>query len=44
MSKWTVWVDGGEVNSDLLTWEEAVSIASDWYSRGYKDVKVEEVA
>ena len=41
---WTVWVGGSEVNSNLLTWEEAVSIASDWYARGYKDAVAKEVS
>ena len=44
MSKWTVWVGGSEVNGNLLTWEEAVSIASDWYARGYKDAVAKEVS
>ena len=44
MSKWTVWVGGSEMNSNLLTWGQAVSIASDWYARGYEDVVVKEVA
>jgi len=43
MSKWTVWVGGGEVNSHLLTQSKAISIASDWFNRGYDDVVVEEV-
>jgi hypothetical protein len=40
---WTVWVGGGEVNSHLLTQSKAISIASDWFNRGYDDVVVEEV-
>lgn len=43
MSTWTVWVGGSEVNRNLLTWSEAVSIASDWYARGYSDARVEEI-
>ena len=44
MSKWTVWVGGSEVSSNLLTRGQAVSIANDWFNRGYQDVIVEEVA
>ena len=40
---WTVWVGGGEVNSHLLTQSKAISIANDWFNRGYDDVVVEEV-
>jgi hypothetical protein len=43
MSNWTVWVGGSEVNSNLLTRGQAVSIASDWFNRGYDDVVVEEI-
>ncbi len=44
MSKWTVWVGGSEMSSNLLTRGQAVSIANDWFNRGYDDVVVEEVA
>jgi len=44
MSKWTVWVGGSEMSSNLLTRGQAVSIANDWFNRGYQDVVVEEVA
>ena len=44
MSKWTVWVGGGEVNSYLLTKSKAISIANDWFNRGYDDVVIEEIA
>lgn len=44
MSKWTVWVGGSEMSSNLLTKGQAVSIANDWFNRGYQDVIVEEVA
>ena len=40
---WTVWVGGGEVNSYLLTKEEAEDIARDWKDKGYDEVVVEEV-
>ena len=43
MSSWTVWVGGSEVNSHYLTRAQAVSIASDWFNRGYDDVIVEEI-
>jgi hypothetical protein len=43
MNKWTVWVGGSEVNSNLLTRGQAVSIARDWFDRGYDDVVVEEI-
>ena len=32
------------MSSNLLTKGQAVSIANDWFNRGYKDVIVEEVA
>ena len=45
MSKgWTVWVGGSEMSSNLLTKGQAVSIAREWFDRGYDDVRVEEVA
>lgn len=40
---YTVWVGGSEMNSNLLTKAQAISIAGDWFNRGYKDVIVEEV-
>ena len=43
MSNWTVLVGGSEVNSNLLTRGQAVSIANDWFDRGYDDVVVEEI-
>jgi len=41
-TSWTVWVGGSEVNSHLLTQSKAISIANDWFSRGYDDVVVKE--
>ena len=41
---WTVWVGGSEMSSHLLTRGQAISIANDWFNRGYDDVIVEEVA
>jgi len=40
---WTVWVGGGEVNSYLLTKDEAEDIARAWKYKGYDEVVVEEV-
>ena len=44
MSNWTVWVGGSEMSSNLLTRGQAISIANEWFNRGYDDVIVEEVA
>jgi len=41
---WTVWVGGSEVNSHLLTKGKAISLASEWFNRGYTDVVIEEVS
>ena len=41
---WTVWVGGGEVNSYLLSKEQAEDIAQEWKDKGYDDVIVEQVA
>jgi len=43
-TSWTVWVGGSEVNSHLLTQSKAISIANEWFNRGYDDVVVKEVA
>jgi hypothetical protein len=43
MSNWTVWVGGGEINSYLLTKDEAEDIAQTWIDKGYDEVVVEEV-
>ena len=43
MSNWTVWVGGGEINSYLLTKDEAEDIAQAWIDKGYDEVVVEEV-
>ena len=43
MSKWTVWVGGVELNARYLTQGKADSIAHDWRSIGYDDVRVEEI-
>jgi hypothetical protein len=43
MSKWTVWVGGSEMSSNLLTRGQAIFIAGDWFNRGYDDVRIEEI-
>jgi hypothetical protein len=43
MRTYTVWVGGSEMNSNLLTKGQAVSIANDWFNRGYNDVQVQEI-
>lgn len=40
---WTVWVGGGEVNSYLLSKEQAEDIAQEWKDKGYDDVVVGQV-
>ena len=40
---WTVWVGGSEVNSYLLSKEEAEDIAQAWKDNGYDDVVMERV-
>ena len=40
---WTVWVGGSEMHSHLLTKGKAISLANEWFNRGYDDVVVEEV-
>lgn len=41
---WTVWVGGSEMSNNLLTKSKAISIANDWFNRGYDDVVIEEVS
>ena len=41
MNKWTVWVGGSEVNSHLLTYDEANYIKGYWIGQGYDDVVLE---
>ena len=43
-TSWTVWVGGSEMHSHLLTKGKAISLANEWFNRGYDDVVVEEVA
>lgn len=38
--KWSVWVGGSEMNSHLLTQSKAISLASEWFNRGYDEVVV----
>jgi hypothetical protein len=40
---WTVWVGGSEMHSHLLTKGKAISLANEWFNRGYDDVVVKEV-
>jgi len=42
-TSWTVWVGGSEINSHLLTQSKAISLANEWFNRGYDDVVVKEV-
>ena len=42
-TNWTVWVGGSEINSHLLTQSKAISLANEWFNRGYDDVVVKEV-
>jgi hypothetical protein len=44
MSKWTVWVGGSEMSSNLLSHSQALKIVKVWKDLGYDDVIVEEVA
>jgi hypothetical protein len=43
MSKWTVWVDGSEVNDYHLSEAEAEELAQDWKAKGYDEVVIEEI-
>ena len=43
MPSWSVWVGGSEMHSHLLTKGKAISLANEWFNRGYDDVVVEEV-
>jgi hypothetical protein len=43
MSKWTVWVGGGEINSYYLDEVSAQEIAQAWTDKGYDDVVMEEI-
>jgi len=43
MSKWSVWVGKGEVNSHYLTEKEAINLVQEWIvDEGYIDVVMEE--
>jgi hypothetical protein len=44
MSKWTVWVGGSEMSSNLLSHSQALKIVKVWKDLGYDDVVVEEIA
>ena len=44
MSKWTVWVGGGEINDYYIDNEQtAQDLAQCWRDKGYDEVVVEEV-
>lgn len=44
MSKWTVWVGGGEINDHYLDSEQvAQDLAQWWVDKGYDEVVVEEI-
>jgi hypothetical protein len=43
MSKWTVWVGGSEMSSNLLSLSQAHKIVEVWKSLGYNDVQIEEI-
>ena len=43
MSKWTVWVGGGEINSFYLDKKSAEELAQVWIDKGYDEVSVEEI-
>lgn len=44
MAKYTVWVGGSEMSSNLLSHLQALKIAKVWKDFGYNDVVVEEVS
>jgi len=44
MSKWSVWVGGGEVNNNYLTEKEAINLVKEWIvDEGYADTIMEEI-
>jgi len=44
MKDYTVWVGGSEMNSHLLSFDEANSLKAYWIGRGYNDVAIEKVS
>lgn len=38
--EYAVWVGGSEINSHLLSKEQALEIAQEWKEKGYDDVSV----
>jgi hypothetical protein len=42
-NKWTVWVGGSEMSSNLLSLSQAFKIVDVWKSLGYDDVVLIEV-
>ena len=44
MSKWTVWVGGGEINSYYINNKQiAQDLAQCWIDKGYDEVVVEKI-
>jgi hypothetical protein len=43
MNSWTVWVGGSEMDSHLLTLDQAQFVAEEWRRRGYDDIAIEKV-
>ena len=43
MSNWTVWVGGSEMDTHLVSLEQAQFVADEWRRRGYDDVVIEEI-
>ena len=44
MKRYTVWVGGSEVNSNLLSKKQATEVASEWWTNGYEDVEIEKLS
>ena len=44
MDKYTVWVGGSEMSSNLLSYSQALKIVKVWEDFGYNDVVIEEVS
>jgi len=42
-NKWTVWVGGSEMSSNLLSHAQALKIVKVWKGLGYDDVIIEAV-
>lgn len=44
MSNWTVWVGGSEMDTHLVSFQQAQFVADEWKRRGYDDVVIEQVS